>query len=163
MSEMTPIPEIDRAGELSKRMLYTAARLELGLQSDGGHVAELLREAAREVLSLIALARVQKLDREEGSLGSGPTSSSTDLGQPEGREATADAASPWRGMDSAPKDGTRVLVHFQGAGPIVAFAHSDDEWVRYLGFGKSGYVRPIHADYATRWMPLPTPPMEGEG
>jgi hypothetical protein len=68
--------------------------------------------------------------------------------------------SEWRTIDSAPMDGTPVLVHFTGAGPIVAFrrAAHPDQWVRYLGFGKSNYWPSVHVDNSTAWMPLPPPP-----
>jgi hypothetical protein len=67
----------------------------------------------------------------------------------------------WRDMDSAPKDGTRILINFDGAGPIVAYR--DDKlfptgWVRYLGYGKSPYWPCVDDDYALGWMPLPAAP-----
>jgi hypothetical protein len=42
----------------------------------------------------------------------------------------------------------------------VAFRSTDnpDEWVRYIGYGKSRLWPTIHADYATHWRPLPEPP-----
>jgi hypothetical protein len=65
----------------------------------------------------------------------------------------------WKPIESAPLD-KRVLVNFAGAGPIVAFREAvlPDQWVRYIGYGKSRYWPTIHNDNATHWMPLPDPP-----
>jgi hypothetical protein len=59
-------------------------------------------------------------------------------------------------MASAPDDRC-VLVDFKGSGPIVAFRDKKrpDQWVRYLGFGKSAYWPSIHEDYAIRWIDIP--------
>lgn len=65
----------------------------------------------------------------------------------------------WQTMDSAPDD-RRILVNFEGAGPIVAYRDQDrpDAWVRYLGFGKSELWPSIHEDYATLWIDIPALP-----
>ncbi|WP_454760558.1 hypothetical protein [Caulobacter segnis] len=67
--------------------------------------------------------------------------------------------SEWQPMDSAPDD-RRILVDFKGAGPIVAYRDKErpDQWVRYLGFGKSASWPSIHEDYATRWTEVPALP-----
>lgn len=44
----------------------------------------------------------------------------------------------------------RLLVHFKGAGWIVAYRDPTmpEMWVRYLGYGKSRLWPTIHGDYA---------------
>jgi hypothetical protein len=65
----------------------------------------------------------------------------------------------WRPIETAPDD-QRVLVYFAGAGPIVAYRRPDnpDQWVRFLGYGKSPFISTIHADYATHWCKIDPPP-----
>jgi hypothetical protein len=62
-------------------------------------------------------------------------------------------------METAPDD-ARLLVHFKGAGWIVAYRDPDmpEMWVRYLGYGKSTLWPTIHGDYATGWVNLPPLP-----
>lgn len=58
----------------------------------------------------------------------------------------------WRDIDSAPKDGTRVLTHRQGFAESMAVAwwhESELEWVAVHG---SYWPEPTH------WMPLPPAP-----
>ena len=69
----------------------------------------------------------------------------------------------WQPIETAPNDGTCVLVYFRGVGPLVAFTTFPDVWTRYLGFGKTPFWPDISADYATHWMPLPDPPAQAEG
>ena len=66
-----------------------------------------------------------------------------------------------RPMSKAPDD-RRILVHFMGAGWIVAYRDQSrpDQWVRYLGYGKSECWPSIHEDHATHWTELPTPPAD---
>lgn len=66
----------------------------------------------------------------------------------------------WRDIADAPDDGTRALVNFAGAGPIVAFREDAEAeyWTRYLGYGKSALWPTIHADHALGWLPLPSAP-----
>lgn len=63
-------------------------------------------------------------------------------------------------MNTAPDD-ARLLVHFKGAGWIVAYRDPTmpEMWVRYLGYGKSRLWPTIHGDFATHWMDLPPDPM----
>lgn len=67
-----------------------------------------------------------------------------------------------RPIETAP-DNARVLVHFKGAGWIVAYRDPErpDMWVRYLGYGKSESWPAIHEEYATHWEDLPKPPISG--
>lgn len=58
--------------------------------------------------------------------------------------------SEWRTMDTAPKDGTRVLVAFD-EGEIV-IAHYDDGW------WNEDEDTAWNDYYARWWMPLPAPP-----
>jgi len=61
------------------------------------------------------------------------------------------AASQWQPIETAPKDGTEVLVYVpRRLGPIYAEARNvtgNQWWGRVLG-----NLRPTH------WMPLPEPP-----
>lgn len=74
-------------------------------------------------------------------------------------EARAREVTTEQPIETAPVD-ERVLVHFTGAGWIVAYrdAARPDVWVRYLGFGKSETWPAIHEDYATHWMRTPAVP-----
>lgn len=75
------------------------------------------------------------------------------------RLALISSAKPgWQDMGSAPADGTRILVNFKGAGPLVVFKTEPDStvWVRYLGY----FWPSIHEDYALGWMPLPAAPTD---
>lgn len=69
---------------------------------------------------------------------------------------TGFALDGWRDIASAPEN-ERLLVDFQGAGPIVAYRDPEHpyQWVRYLGYGKSRLWPTVHEDYALRWRPLP--------
>ncbi len=66
-----------------------------------------------------------------------------------------------RPIRTVPSD-RRVLVHFMGAGWIVAYRDPDrpDMWIRYLGFGKSEGWPAVHEDHATHWTELPAPPAD---
>jgi len=61
-------------------------------------------------------------------------------------------------METAPGD-KRLLVHFKGAGWIVAYRDPEwpGAWVRYLGYGKSETWSAIREEYATHWLDLPEP------
>lgn len=69
----------------------------------------------------------------------------------------------WKAIDSAPKDGTEVLLHENGTGMFVGFyvdggspkySHWKAVWLEMHGCGccVGGFPRPEH------WMPLPCPP-----
>lgn len=60
--------------------------------------------------------------------------------------------SAWQDIASAPRDGTRVLIHVDGQAIEAAFDAIAGEWFAGqwgLGFG----------DEATNWQPLPPPPV----
>jgi hypothetical protein len=82
----------------------------------------------------------------------------------EARAAIAEMQS-WLPMDTAPQDGTRILIDFKGAGPIVAFRsdHYPNGWVRYLGFGKSAFWPTINEDFALGWMAVPDAALSPSG
>lgn len=80
----------------------------------------------------------------------------------------------WRTIDSAPRDGTSVLVmadgvvaqaHYQGPSDGSIYARTAS---RYLWFSETGQ-RSLYNDEVTHWMPLPAPPpssgsqVEGDG
>lgn len=60
----------------------------------------------------------------------------------------------WRAIETAPKDGTRVLLYRAGLGESMAvawFSHDFDEWTPVNG---SVFPCPTH------WLPLPPPPKD---
>lgn len=66
-------------------------------------------------------------------------------------EGQKEAESPWRPIDTAPKDGTEVLIYSPMVGTLIA-KWNDDIWVDALvQFNGSCPVRP------TLWMPVPMP------
>ena len=66
---------------------------------------------------------------------------------------TAAKAGGWQGMESAPKDGTRILVWRKHATrPLIARYQKDFEW-----FEDEDGVHLYHLIY---WQPLPNPPKE---
>lgn len=73
--------------------------------------------------------------------------------------------SEWQPIDSAPKDGTRILV-FEGAGsPVcgkvyVGFWYEGDEQASLPYSDKcwSDTADPSYERSPTHWMPLPEPP-----
>jgi len=70
----------------------------------------------------------------------------------------AQAAQEWRGMESAPKDGTCVLVIDSEYGD-----HSGAFVAQYSQHSFSGCWLTSHTPHVvcpTHWMPLPTPPQE---
>ena len=73
--------------------------------------------------------------------------------------AALKAAQEWRGMESAPKDGTFVLVIDSEYGD-----HGGAFVARYTeAFSGSWLINTSHVPhvvYPTHWMPLPTPPQE---
>jgi hypothetical protein len=67
----------------------------------------------------------------------------------------------WRPIETAPKDGTRVLL-YQVDSPIGAhkiwIQYCNAKWGEYwLSSDESLRMEPSH------WMPLPPPPKDGEG
>jgi hypothetical protein len=56
----------------------------------------------------------------------------------------------WQPIETAPKDGTEVLVGRGGPYPKVTVSIWDDELCKWLNFLKS--------DQPIAWMPLPDPP-----
>lgn len=72
----------------------------------------------------------------------------------------------WRPIESAPKDGTRILVWRRDAGePFVAYygtasryVYDDDEEERW--WSESGEDLSAAELLPTRWQPLPAPPVE---
>lgn len=87
-------------------------------------------------------------------------------------QAVADAvvaaheARRWRPIESAPKDGTPILVENDRGVHCVRWeaeeAHGDasfDGW--YVDDGKSN-LRVLRGTEPTHWTPIPAPPKEGE-
>ena len=66
----------------------------------------------------------------------------------------------WQPIETAPKDGTEVLVYGDGQGMSVAWWETKYIWVRpgawVSDFGRSD----THTHEPSHWMPLPPPPGE---
>lgn len=75
---------------------------------------------------------------------------------------TAALSAGWRPIESAPKDGTKILI-FEPEGEIAivsyvgAASYGDFPWKIWGGY--SSY----RIDVPTRWQPLPPPPEERKG
>ena len=70
------------------------------------------------------------------------------------------AARAWRPIETAPKDGTRILLCSNGGAVWMGLWRTDDE----PPYGKAGWTRFNCVDVGwepDNWMPLPPPP-EGE-
>ncbi len=69
------------------------------------------------------------------------------------RRVEAETREEWRPIDTAPKDGTPVLLYFpsryQGKGGISWGCWINNEWLDSVA---------IRDNSATHWMPLPPPP-----
>lgn len=75
-----------------------------------------------------------------------------------------DAAPAWRTMDSAPKDGTNILVMFQhfGLGPVFgcwALEHEDGSEYHKAGWFCWGPYLCGYTSAPSHWMPLPHGPI----
>jgi hypothetical protein len=72
-------------------------------------------------------------------------------------------ASGWRAIDSAPKDGTRVLVFADGeqraAALLTAVEDGEQNWVYARRLGSAAIAFVCHP---THWQPLPEPPAPPE-
>jgi len=76
------------------------------------------------------------------------------------RAAIAAMPSPWRTIDSAPKDGTRVLGYFPGMAGYAS--RLDVQSIAWTGWGGGAWEtigggKPLSSEI-THWMPLPLPP-----
>lgn len=62
------------------------------------------------------------------------------------------AAEPWRPIETAPRDETRLLLRSRSG------LHADGYWLRAAYNGNGAWVWPyVHAN-PIEWMPLPAPP-----
>lgn len=61
----------------------------------------------------------------------------------------------WQTIDSAPRDGTRILGFENGQVSVINWDRIVDCWA--LSDDIDGWRRPMDA---THWMPLPPPPIE---
>jgi len=76
--------------------------------------------------------------------------------------AYLDAADDWRPIETAPKDGTDVLVSRRDKDGFEWFAVAQ-WWVRAWAFmsGRPGDMPALIGFTPTHWRPLPSPPKEG--
>ena len=84
--------------------------------------------------------------------------------------ASASGARTWQPMESAPKDGTRILVYREGQIYVaawmtrpwncwgVAVQRVPGEWGTFTDIGPLGFGKYVRAQGPTAWMPLPDPP-----
>ena len=67
----------------------------------------------------------------------------------------------WQPIETAPKDGTRVLAFYSADEIIydVVWNDPDDGWSDVLGFvSTDGEIENFNQPDLTHWMPLPAPP-----
>lgn len=64
----------------------------------------------------------------------------------------------WQPIDTAPKDGTRILVYSQSLYWLVAFFGGDHDRPGHLSQWRSAWDAEWLARTPTHWMPLPDPP-----
>jgi hypothetical protein len=77
------------------------------------------------------------------------------------RAIAGEKAEGWRPIATAPKDGTEVLIFVPGSGEQFV-AYWNKRFEAWLYAATSSGVR-VFTKEATHWMPLPTPPTDGEG
>jgi hypothetical protein len=70
--------------------------------------------------------------------------------------------SQWQPIETAPKDGTQVLVWWRDFGTLRVASWSDEwqQWIFWFGFVAEPAAIPCHelGKNHTHWMPLPPPP-----
>jgi len=88
----------------------------------------------------------------------------------ENERLTRECAAEWEPIETAPRDGTTILVYFRRHGPMTVVASDQDDpdadwrpW--YIDDHKHGpyVVRGYRQGDDTHWMPLPKPPKALEG
>lgn len=63
----------------------------------------------------------------------------------------------WRPIETAPKDGTAVLLNLPEMGDVVSGAFCDGRWE------DNGMAQCRFMGDPTHWMPLPEPPKDTQG
>ncbi len=63
--------------------------------------------------------------------------------------------SNWNPIETAPKDGTRILLYFESGDMAVAYRCDNGEWWTFAGFPDSERMWNQHPSH---WMPLPEEP-----
>jgi hypothetical protein len=61
----------------------------------------------------------------------------------------------WQPIETAPKDGTRVLAWDGWSVQTLEYWDGNEEW------GQVGDSDRLTVSYPTHWMPLPSPPKDG--
>lgn len=64
----------------------------------------------------------------------------------------------WQPIETAPKDGSDVLVYSQYGTYVAAYEDRDIEWW-HVSDGKHD-PRPLRGPSPSHWMPLPPPPRD---
>ena len=82
-----------------------------------------------------------------------------------GARAVADMlreATGWQPIETAPRDGTRILVHtYTGKTSIAWFCEETGLWPEDEVYSEDG--EPCNVGWPTHWMPLPPAPKEERG
>lgn len=63
----------------------------------------------------------------------------------------------WRGIDTAPKDGTEILVYDAATKETLVVFFNQDSGVGWLGARDEDGIPLFRVDDPTHWMPLPEP------
>lgn len=61
----------------------------------------------------------------------------------------------WLPIDTAPKDGTHIMVAWNGQARFAKWSLIKKRWLIFL---TQGYSSTNYYGYSTHWMPLPLPP-----
>jgi hypothetical protein len=70
--------------------------------------------------------------------------------------------SKWRAIGSAPKDGSYIMILFDGEPRVVRWIEPEQGQIPWQ-WAERGQVRgSFHRDFVTHWMPLPEPPKPKE-
>lgn len=73
-------------------------------------------------------------------------------------QTTIHGGAGWRPIETAPRDGTRVLVHQGGWVGEASFQDDLNEWWRPWGLIAAAELSGVEPLNPTDWMPLPEPP-----
>lgn len=72
--------------------------------------------------------------------------------------------SGWQPIETAPKDGTSILISTLGSTSIASW-NGRGHWnlevdPQTLAYDSAGEIQTVNHNWVTHWMPLPAPPVE---
>lgn len=149
--------KIEFAASVEREMSFdhqTAADLACGRPVSGEKARSFAQSARRTHDDRESLTRVIAELRREIALRDG------EIVMLKGLLLERDDATPWQPIETAPKDGTRILLHFPRSGSrgkdevVIGYWHqpgNPDQPGFWMGWGSGRKT-------ATHWMPLPAPP-----